>query len=238
MECEKYNKEKRRGSPSRMTLSLLLALALILVVVRVGPVLLLKENLPPPHRYLLLIAHPDDESMFFGPCLDKMEGLVVYVATLGDRGGDPEVRKREIERVCRESGVEVYFGNGRDGSFEPLEMVQSVILTFISTRRTAILTFDGRGVSGHVDHIKCNKIGRMVSRSVRCGLYTLRSVGVLSKYLMYVGRGGYVVKGRGMEARRRMLKYRSQMVWFRYGYVAMASYMDVCEISKAERHRE
>jgi LmbE family N-acetylglucosaminyl deacetylase len=62
------------------------------------------RNSPAAKRILAVAAHPDDLEYFCGGTLHRLarEGaqVAVVIATQGDRGGDPEVRRMEQERAA------------------------------------------------------------------------------------------------------------------------------------------
>jgi len=56
---------------------------------------------PSPH-ILLLIAHPDDESMFFAPTLLALKGKIrVLCLSTGNYDGLGHIRKKELLKACR-----------------------------------------------------------------------------------------------------------------------------------------
>mmetsp|Transcript_25244 Transcript_25244/g.63208 ORF Transcript_25244/g.63208 Transcript_25244/m.63208 type:complete len:288 (-) Transcript_25244:90-953(-) len=113
---------------------------------------------------LLVIAHPDDESMFFGPTLQTLQrlGAHVHILCLSNGGADGlgAVRTKELEAVRDFLGIRslevVDDPRMRDGFGErwPAGVVASHVEA--SVRRVAadvVLTFDTQGVSGHPNHI-------------------------------------------------------------------------------------
>lgn len=60
-------------------------------------------------RVLVVIAHPDDECMFFGPTIVNLVKKNVYVYVLclseGDYYGDGEIRSQELWKSCAELGL-------------------------------------------------------------------------------------------------------------------------------------
>lgn len=116
-----------------------------------------------------IFAHPDDES--FGPSgtihlLTKTHNVFIICATNGDAGenhhptetGDlATIRKREISASSKILGVEdVFFLNYPDGELNNNkyhEIAADVQKILDDKRPDVILTFEHRGISGHVDHI-------------------------------------------------------------------------------------
>ena len=56
---------------------------------------------------LFVLAHPDDESMFFTPtisCLAKVSNLHVLMLSNGDYDGLGKIREKEMEKVANHMG--------------------------------------------------------------------------------------------------------------------------------------
>jgi len=65
---------------------------------------------------LLVIAHPDDEAMFFSPMLYNLNQYTNYNVYLlcmssGNFAGLGETRKRELEKSCSLFGIKSYENN-------------------------------------------------------------------------------------------------------------------------------
>ncbi|KAH6247295.1 N-acetylglucosaminylphosphatidylinositol deacetylase [Parastagonospora nodorum] len=132
-------------------------------------------------RILLLIAHPDDEAMFFAPTLlgltrpENGNHVKILCLSSGDADGLGEIRKKELVK----SGLKLGIGHKDDILiFEDKNFPDSMTVTWhprlISNLLTAafapnmasvsskeapqatidtIITFDARGVSSHPNHI-------------------------------------------------------------------------------------
>eukprot|EP00752_Nemacystus_decipiens_P014157 g12589.t1 len=118
----------------------------------------------------VVIAHPDDESMFYAPTLTALErrGLRAAVLCLssGDFYGLGQTRKRELVKACGVLGVKegdivvIEHPALQDGSTEawPADTVASFVRDFVlKFGIKTILTFDKGGVSGHPDHVAVNR---------------------------------------------------------------------------------
>lgn len=113
---------------------------------------------------LVLTAHPDDESYFFAPtiqALKRCENARVHLCCLsnGDAYGDGETRKAELLRVkemfALDALVVVDTEDLRDGMTTewPSETVGAVLDAYSEgVAFDYIITFDKKGVSGHVNH--------------------------------------------------------------------------------------
>jgi len=116
-------------------------------------------------RVALVVAHPDDEAMFFWPTLLQLRRagvpLCVLCLSTGNADGLGEVRKLEMQRSCARLGISednlvvVDVEELQDGFHSwPEEVVSAQVLDFVRARPTRlVLTFDVRGVSGHPNHI-------------------------------------------------------------------------------------
>jgi N-acetylglucosaminylphosphatidylinositol deacetylase len=68
------------------------------------------KAIPRAKRVLLVIAHPDDETMFFGPtvvqlCRQKETDVHLLCLSNGDYRNRGRVRKRELYKACEVMGV-------------------------------------------------------------------------------------------------------------------------------------
>lgn len=208
-------------------------------------------------KVLLIIAHPDDECMFFGPviadvgkvassfsllCLSKGN----YYNQLGDQ------RKKELFKSCKILGISnVTTLDNRsmvdNPEFEWNEhLVSEVLLQFVRAQSVnIIITFDGYGVSGHKNHISIYKaMKRLVDhRSLSHGIsvYTLDSVMLLRKYIFvldvlwsFITRRLIFVSGLRtvLKNQKAMAAHKSQYVWYRKLYIIFSRYMVINTLTK------
>nr|XP_044987187.1 N-acetylglucosaminyl-phosphatidylinositol de-N-acetylase isoform X2 [Jaculus jaculus] len=117
-------------------------------------------------RALLVIAHPDDEAMFFAPTvlgLARLKHLVsVLCFSTGNYYNQGEIRKKELLQSCdvlRIPPSRVTIIDSRDFPDDPgvrwdTERVARALLQHIEVSDTnLVVTFDAGGVSGHSNHI-------------------------------------------------------------------------------------
>ncbi|KAJ8043326.1 N-acetylglucosaminyl-phosphatidylinositol de-N-acetylase [Holothuria leucospilota] len=116
---------------------------------------------------LLVIAHPDDECMFFGPTLLSHGNDVNTVVNLlclstGDFYGEGERRQKELYQSCEIFGIpaeNVTILNNEMLQDDPLvfwdtNLVAKEILIEVQRKEIVkIITFDCYGASGHKNHI-------------------------------------------------------------------------------------
>ena len=132
-----------------------------------------------------VFAHPDDE--VFGPggtlALFAKEGRDVYIisVTNGDAGMNSledsqgktlgEIRTDELKASAKAIGVkEVFFLNYKDGTLSNNlyhEIADKVQAKVEEIEPEILVTFEPRGVSGHLDHIAVSMITTFVFEKLR-----------------------------------------------------------------------
>lgn len=121
---------------------------------------------------LFVIAHPDDESMFFAPTLslfaankERFEVFVLCLST-GDYLGQGATRAAELSAAAEAFGVESsHFvcldeESLRDGWGDwPEEDIKEHVQTFLELHKHVqlVFTFDANGASGHPNHVSVFK---------------------------------------------------------------------------------
>lgn len=154
-------------------------------------------------RALLVVAHPDDETMFFSPTLfhllDRACRVHVLCLSIGNHDGLGKLRKKEFAQACTLLGVKqqdmslldhpkLQDGPGNDW---PPELVASIIAhKAVDCQCDMIVTFDAQGVSQHPNHIAVWK-GAMTALHNSTGAnclpphvqaFTLQSTSLLRKF--------------------------------------------------------
>lgn len=132
----------------------------------------------------VLLAHPDDES--FGPggtiaLLSKTHDIHLFCATKGEAGEDhsgdnglslPEKRTRELNDASSVLGIkEVVFLGYKDGLLSNSlyhEIAGKIEVHVKKLRPELILTYEPRGVSGHLDHIAMSMIASFIYTRNAC----------------------------------------------------------------------
>ncbi|KAJ3161847.1 hypothetical protein HDU88_007186 [Geranomyces variabilis] len=135
---------------------------------------------PPLKQYnrlsvLLVIAHPDDECMFFAPTILQLVAAGAEVGVLclsqGNADGLGTVRRKELTESCKALGIhaaKVHCLDHAELQDDPkaywkAATIAELVKSHISERKTdvvrhqpainnPILTFDNGGVSGHENH--------------------------------------------------------------------------------------
>ncbi|XP_008569027.1 PREDICTED: N-acetylglucosaminyl-phosphatidylinositol de-N-acetylase [Galeopterus variegatus] len=205
-------------------------------------------------RSLLVVAHPDDEAMFFAPTVLGLARLRHQVSLLcfstGNYYNQGEIRKKELLQSCDVLGIppsSVMIIDDRDFPDDPgaqwdTEQVASVLLQHVEVNGiTLVVTFDAGGVSGHSNHIALHAAVRALRLEGKlpkgCSVLTLESVNVLRKYislldlplsLLHIHDVLFVLTSEEVaQAKRAMSCHRSQLLWFRRLYVVFSRYMRI-----------
>jgi LmbE family N-acetylglucosaminyl deacetylase len=128
-------------------------------------------------RLLMVLAHPDDESLGNGGTLAKYaaEGVRTFLvtATRGERGwffdaasnpgpeGLGQIREAELRAAAAVLGIEeVSFLDYHDGEFDRAdhdEVVGKIVSHIRRIRPHVVVTFDQAGLYGHPDHIAVSR---------------------------------------------------------------------------------
>ena len=152
-------------------------------------------------RFLLLVAHPDDECLFFAPTILRLisrgvEGHLLVVSQ-GNYEGLGEIRQRELKDSCRTLGISL----SRCLSLNRTELVdhpnqwwpEDLLVALIGEYLVKhsidlLISFDRGGISGHINHrslavaLESSSLNRSVSS---LSIYSLRSVSPLFKFTSF-----------------------------------------------------
>lgn len=201
---------------------------------------------------LLVIAHPDDESMFFGPTIVSFQKqkrgrdkFLILCLSNGDADGQcGEKRQQEFFSAAQTFGLAACdvtvlltdrLKDGRDWSELMIANIVHQHCEKHSIRN--VLTFDEYGVSGHKNHVS---IFHAVKTVPGVTLLALESVPLFRKYasildlplslaLNYVRPSKPWAEIISVNDRRLVLRalyqHQSQMVWFRRLYALFSRYL-------------
>ncbi|EJT81184.1 N-acetylglucosaminyl-phosphatidylinositol de-N-acetylase [Gaeumannomyces tritici R3-111a-1] len=164
---------------------------------------------PRNKRICLLIAHPDDEAMFFSPTVlaltrpETGNHVKIMCLSSGNADGLGETRKKELVKsgmllgLRNEEDVTVIesesFPDSMTTTWDPTAISDLLTSAFAPDAGRApdidiLVTFDSQGVSSHPNHISLYHGARAFVSSLRRGgsgtlaLYSLTSVSFLRKY--------------------------------------------------------
>ncbi|KAG5024874.1 hypothetical protein AAZX31_08G078800 [Glycine max] len=203
---------------------------------------------------LLVIAHPDDESMFFTPTINfltsKGHNVQILCLSIGDADGKGNIRKQELFQACVALKVpmqQVKIVNHPDlqdgfGKVWNHSLLAKIIEEEITSRCIdMIITFDSYGVSGHCNHRDvhygvCKLLHDILQRDIE--VWELVSTNILRKYsgpvdiwlsifltmLHTNGTMQCLVNEHSRRSGIAMAQHSSQWVWFRKLFVTLSSY--------------
>lgn len=184
-------------------------------------------------KQILLIAHPDDESMFFSPFLKHNYPFIVCLSCK-----DTE-REHELRKLCRNEDLEVVFGNFMDGKDWNENEIVLFVLKQLKNKmrnewkgfRVALTTFDNGGVSGHKNHISCYKAAKNIQTEIsrhKMGhlmqFNYLKTLNLFEKYVFCFKRPHFTCKT-CLDGYKNMKYHKSQLLWFRYFWIILSNYM-------------
>ena len=127
----------------------------------------IQDDLKKIRSVLLIIAHPDDEIMFWSPTLKKLLALNIKVKVLclsnGNYNGIGDIRTEEFKAVSKsmhmEDNVILNVPELQDDITKKWDakVVSQKIDDFLKKNNDidTILTFDENGVTKHPNHISC-----------------------------------------------------------------------------------
>ncbi|KRT78966.1 hypothetical protein AMK59_8031 [Oryctes borbonicus] len=202
-------------------------------------------------RILIVIAHPDDECMFFGPTIQNFVNrknccLYLMCMSTGKNYGMDKVRKRELYEACKvlginEGSVMIYNHTLMPDSHSdkwPAELLGQLILRQVEVYDIdTLITFDKHGISRHSNHCSIYyAIAHLsIERSLpkRCRVFVLESVNILRKYWLLLdiplsfllSRYRFIsTQNDRKKINEAMKKHKSQLVWFRRLYLIFSRY--------------
>ena len=163
---------------------------------------------------LLVTAHPDDEVLFFSPTIIALrDRLALHVLCLstGNFDGLGAVRSAELIQACTALGVPAERVSVKDDTMLqdgpqydwPVDRVASIVRYHLAQHKLQrVITFDWHGISGHPNHIACQRgVLRLLDRDANesgidngsgptrpqlASVYMLQSVGMLRHYMSFV----------------------------------------------------
>ena len=150
-----------------------------------------------------MTAHPDDESMFFGPallCRHSGQEVKLLCLSTGNAAGLGETRKQELVQAAQVLGIperlvqtvdDPELQDGMHTVWSPAKIEEVVSAEVIRSRIHTIVTFDEDGVSGHVNHRavahalgNASERGRLLQENGRpARLFQLKTTGIVRKFL-------------------------------------------------------
>eukprot|EP00834_Sanchytrium_tribonematis_P002571 NODE_82_length_22625_cov_0.476516.p12 type:complete len:189 gc:universal NODE_82_length_22625_cov_0.476516:12714-12148(-) len=183
----------------------------------------------------LIIAHPDDECMFFTPIMYKITH--VYTLSNGDFDGFGKIREKEFLNSCKCLNVKASIGPLKDGEYWSKQDIMPLVESFMQNNEIhTIYSFDGYGVSGHINHISIYE----ALKSSNTPFYALESVPLYRKYigiydLLFAAFSSNLIISSPKQAftgYQAMLQHQSQLLWFRYLYLLFSRFIWIATFKK------
>lgn len=180
-------------------------------------------------RPLLLIAHPDDESMFFSPFLYSNSAFILCLSN-GNFDSEGARREKELEDLCRKRNWRFKIMKYSDnGDWITMSIVADLVDSCLDEGARTIVTFDRNGVSGHKNHVSCyhaaEKLRELCGDKRFLSFYFLKTTSIFEKYLLGFRKASYSIPLHSQFGFSNMLHHRSQLRWFRYVYCLFSNYM-------------
>ncbi|XP_057954577.1 uncharacterized protein LOC131148705 isoform X2 [Malania oleifera] len=196
---------------------------------------------------LLVVAHPDDESMFFSPTLSYLtsagHNIHILCMSTGNADGMGNTRKEELFQAC--AVLKDGFSRAWDHN-----LLAKIIKDEVTTHAIElIITFDNYGVSGHCNHRDVHYgirklLPDIMQRNIE--VWELVSNSILRKYsgpvdiwlsILYAthyssGQLHCLLNVHPRKSFLAMSQHRSQWVWFRKLFVSFSSYTYVNTLRK------
>ncbi|CCH45272.1 hypothetical protein BN7_4854 [Wickerhamomyces ciferrii] len=135
----------------------------------------------------LLIAHPDDEVMFFAPTLVELSKarhnntISATCLSIGNDQGLGPVRQKELERSFQILGIHDYEIVNDENSFKDSMNItwdSDKVAEYILEKTDVVLTFDEFGISNHPNHKSLYYGSLKTNKSV----FSLKTWNFLEKY--------------------------------------------------------
>ncbi|KAG0172677.1 hypothetical protein DFQ30_009904 [Apophysomyces sp. BC1015] len=145
---------------------------------------------------LILIAHPDDECMFFGPTISALRSfsrtrIHVLCLSTGNADGLGNRRKKELVKSCQVFGIQpalvksldhAELQDGMKNKWSPA-IISNILTDYVAKHKIdTIITFDDYGVSGHPNHIAACQGAKHFKDHNPIQLYKLESIPLARKY--------------------------------------------------------
>ncbi|KAK1322346.1 hypothetical protein QJS10_CPA03g02411 [Acorus calamus] len=203
---------------------------------------------------LLVIAHPDDESMFFSPTILSLgkEGhnLQILCMSTGNADGKGDLRKEELYRACGILKISpdqvkiIDHPSFQDGFHHAWDhhLLARIVEEHIKLWDIELLiTFDSHGVSGHPNHRDVHHGIHMVlsgNSQRKIEAWELISTTILRKYSGPLDIWLSILQSKCYQGRHThcfpnsyprktylaMAQHDSQWIWFRKLFVAFSGY--------------
>lgn len=152
---------------------------------------------------LLVVAHPDDETMFFGPTiihlLNNNKSLMILCMSNGNADNNGRQREQEFADVIMALGPSVTLNVIKDSHLQDnmtVDWNSNEVVHYISKQIdehdkaiNTLITFDSYGVSGHANHRSIYSATKDLKEKLaypKVSFYVLKSVTFFRKYSTFL----------------------------------------------------
>jgi len=192
-------------------------------------------------NYLLVIAHPDDECLFFAPILLSLQSNSYVLCLSNGRNHRADELRRSCEQLrvkeCQIIDDSIHLKDDQTISWSSDAILGHVNQAIDRWKITTIISFDQYGVSGHRNHSSIYYALLKLSQTSQIHFLSLQSLPIYRKYftLLELLRVYFMPKSLtfvlpvkdSLTPHKAMFEHRSQLVWFRYLYLLFFSlYLD------------
>ncbi|CAF1110609.1 unnamed protein product [Adineta ricciae] len=191
---------------------------------------------------LLVIAHPDDECMFFSPTLLSLRSdFYVLCLSNGNNHRSDELRRSCLQLRVKDLKIiddQIYLKDSQSVDWSSDAILGHVKQSIRQWNISTIISFDQYGVSGHRNHSSLYYALVKLSPTDQIRFFALQSYPIYRKYLTLVeflrvrfsskptGITIFILPGKDcFTPYKAMFEHRSQLVWFRYLYLLFSQYL-------------
>jgi N-acetylglucosaminylphosphatidylinositol deacetylase len=193
-------------------------------------------------NYLLVIAHPDDECLFFSPILLSLHSNT-YILCLSNGNNH---RSDELRRSCAHLRVkdfkiiddQINLKDDMTVSWTSDAILGHVKQSVRQWNISTIISFDQYGISGHRNHSSIYYALLEFSHTSQIHFLSLQTFAIYRKYLTLVeflrihfmtktiNTKTFILPAKAsLVPYKAMFEHRSQLVWFRYLYLLFSRYI-------------
>lgn len=209
-----------------------------------------KTNVNERSNVLLVIAHPDDECLFFSPTILSSNARF-YLLCLSNGGN---IRSDELLRSCRKLQIEdfqiindeIHLKDSQEVFWTAEAILGHVEKSIRRWNISEIISFDSFGVSGHRNHSSIYfALLQLQSKRNSIKFFALISKPIYRKYLTIVEflhwiffstakqrKIHFLPLNQCLTPHRAMFEHRSQFVWFRILYLFFSQYIWINEFEE------
>ncbi|UJR23931.1 hypothetical protein I4U23_026903 [Adineta vaga] len=191
---------------------------------------------------LLVIAHPDDECMFFAPTLLSLQSNI-YILCLSNGNNH---RSDELHRSCLQLRIkdhkiiddQIYLKDDQNVTWSSDAILGHVKQSIREWNISTVISFDENGISGHRNHSSIYYALLKYSPKNQIHFLSLQSYPIYRKYLTLIEFLRIRFAPNTLQSKvfilpskdcftpyKAMYEQRSQLVWFRYLYLLFSRYM-------------